>query len=187
MEFNRNNDLDFFINLNSGVFMSGLNVFQVIPLEKYSYFQFSSLKQTHEYISLLRTSSFADQTIGNLDFIKNEFEGDFASIEISCISIAGSTNIQNLFPKIGKWIPILNNPNYKILLPEVINALDMKESEFNFFRDGRIMNITKYVFDTRMLKNKYIFVLPEITSTLFATDLFIEKYNNLNCRGLEFK
>lgn len=167
--------------------MKKISVFQVIPSEKYSYFQFTNINQTLSYISAIRLNQFTDTSINNLKLIKNKYEGNFATIEISSISIAGDSNVQKENPEIGKWVSINGNSNYKVLLPEVVNALDMKESEFDYFKSGRIMRIKKYVFDTKKLLNKYLFILPEITSTLLVTDLFLKKYKDYNYCGLEFQ
>lgn len=70
----------------------------------------------------------------------------------------------------------------------VIDALDQEQSQFERFRDGRVMDIKRHVFDADKIGISAIFLLPYLRrSRVYVTDLFVERVQEARLTGFDFR
>ena len=79
--------------------------------------------------------------------------------------------------------------SYQLLNPiQVIDCLDMQQSQMRYNKNGRVTDIDQYVFHQEKLKGVYLFKLPELTRThIYATEAFRGIIESHQLTGLEFK
>jgi hypothetical protein len=68
---------------------------------------------------------------------------------------------------------------------EVRDALDEDASELKRFYDGRVMRITRYVFDAAKLDEATIFKLPQQRGRTYVTDRFADRAREAGLTGMD--
>jgi hypothetical protein len=128
----------------------------------------------------------------NKDQAQSQELGDMALID-SYGSIANfSQKAQSvLLPHIapyGEILPVhFDEAAFAIFnVTHIIDALDEQASEVVYFpSSGRVANIERFVFKPEVIKDQWIFKLPQDASN-FVTDRFVEVVRAAGLRGFEF-
>ena len=90
----------------------------------------------------------------------------------------------------GEVLPLpCGDENLALFNPRVIDgALDLTASTALRFGSGRIMRITKHMFDKRVLAGVDAFKIPDLrVSPTFVTERFVSAWTSAGLRGLEFR
>lgn len=106
------------------------------------------------------------------------------------------SDLLTLLEMAGEIIPIQveGQEFYVMNVLECVNALDEKNSQWDFYDDGSRANIKEYAFYSNRLSESSIFKIPQTSRTEILTysgikdedDEFIAVYNKLNFAGLIF-
>ena len=82
----------------------------------------------------------------------------------------------------------IDRVEYEIIEAQKIkNVLDIDKSIIKYFKDGRIMNIKKYVFKSTALYPN-MFRISEFPTFTFVSEAIIKKLKDANCiNGLDFE
>jgi hypothetical protein len=128
----------------------------------------------------------------NQDEAQSQELGDMARID-SYGSIANfSQKAQSvLLPHIapyGEVLPVhFDEAAFAIFnVTHIIDALDEQASEIKYFKSsGKVMTIERFVFKPEVIKDQWIFKLPQDASN-FVTDRFVEVVRAAGLRGFEF-
>lgn len=131
------------------------------------------------------------ENIKNLDFeyvkLENGRDKDFTVVCNTTILAIRST----LVNEIKKWdlenIIKINN-NYSIVIPRLIDALDIGNSKLEKFRkSNRIRTIKKYVFQEDKIRDAYLLKLNCLDcSPVYATQNFVDFVNENKLTGITF-
>jgi len=75
----------------------------------------------------------------------------------------------SLFEEIGEILPITIDgaPHHVLNVLRVVDALDMRQSEYRTFYQDRIASVDRYVFNPECLREESIFRIPQLRSSLF--------------------
>lgn len=82
----------------------------------------------------------------------------------------------------------INKPYYLVNVTNVIDALDMEQSEVVYFpHNGKFMNIRKYVFHHHKLEHEMLFKLPvNAINQILCTEQFKSLIEEAGLVGLKF-
>ncbi|MHC4404884.1 MAG: SMI1/KNR4 family protein [Planctomycetota bacterium] len=69
----------------------------------------------------------------------------------------------------------------------MIDCLDPKRSQFNYFSSGGVYRVERYVFRESLLEGKHIFRVPEARSTVIVSEEFKAAVENAGLVGLDFR
>ncbi|HWR14095.1 MAG TPA: DUF1629 domain-containing protein [Terriglobales bacterium] len=112
------------------------------------------------------------------------------------------------FPWLGEYAPVLRKPaiealgpvlrKYGQLLPlrgeevwlfnatTVLDALDYGQSEIAYYANGDILEIESHVFKRDRIGTTEIFKLPLRSSSVYVTNIFVERVRSAGLRGVSF-
>lgn len=99
-----------------------------------------------------------------------------------------------LLPHIGSYaqeLPLdFDERSYSLLnITRVIDALDESRSElYRFPSSGRVGDILRYVFKTELVKDEFIFKIPQLPrNAVFVTNRFVEIVTEAGLTGFDFQ
>ena len=161
-----------------------MKIYKVLLADNYIFFESNSIFDNyklheHDY-SCLPGMNF-------VLFSKNRhLTGDITVIDNPSL-ILFSKKAVSVFPK-EKYIDIKGIADYKLLELPLIDALDYKNSQIEYFQTApkQLKNIREYVFLEEKLKDTEIFALPIKGERAFATENFVCKYKAAGLTGIEF-
>lgn len=114
--------------------------------------------------------------------------GNICPIEDLCFSIAIDNYAKQVLSLKERCIPIEDSDGYEFVVPKVLDALDIDNSEIDFFSGTeKIKRIRKYVFHTNMLKNEELFIIPNYVSSVMCTESFYNRYVENKLTGISFQ
>lgn len=87
-----------------------------------------------------------------------------------------------------EFLPLITSVGeYWVINISVIDCLNVNDSVVRKFKEGRIMDVTKYAFYEEKIKNVHIFLIPELLSiSVFVSDEFKQIYEENGLTGLLF-
>lgn len=119
--------------------------------------------------------------------------GDVFSVEVSSF-ILNEKSYKILYSYIKNEVQIFKIKNekdnlYVVNVTNIIDCINHKKSEIKLFPStGRIMRVIKYVFKENLLKNVFIFKLPEFSNThIFVTEDFKKVVEENDIKGFKFE
>lgn len=161
-----------------------MNVYKAFLAES-GYQYFSADSESIERL-LNRDYSCVKELKLKLNTTDRKILGDITVIESSLLILFSSAIVLN-FDSAGSFIDLPKLDNFKLFVPEIIDALDWTKSEIDYFSDGkRLKRIRKYVFKSDMISEKEAFSLPIDNSPVFFTSIFFDKFKKLGLKGLDF-
>ena len=104
-------------------------------------------------------------------------------------STAAIAAISPLLDEYGELLPLKSNGGtFKLFNPtKILDALDEEASSTTRFSDGRIMRISKYVFNLDVTDGVDIFKIPNLrVSPTFVSQRFVDLWNSAGLHGLRF-
>lgn len=157
--------------------------YKAIISDEYQYFQVNSLED-REKLQALNTTTGTSFSL-SLASKNRQKIGELSVIDDSSLIIFKSEVI-SVFKEIGEFIQLKGLDGYNLLVPDVIDALDVSNSEIDYFRGTQeIKRIRKYSFNNKV-SNKKVFKLPIIASPVFFSSEVVEIYNNNGFHGIDF-
>lgn len=161
-------------------------VYTICPSEKYGFFTTGVLADTRSFISDLRGSTLGKR---NYDLKRSEDPlGNVCPIEMSCLTVAIDLNAKNCIKLNNKGISLLTNKEYEIIIPSVIDALDVEKSDITYFSGTKqIKRIAKYYFKVNRLKDIDLFIIPNCLTPVMCTDRFYDCCKQNKLTGVSFK
>ncbi|SHF34408.1 hypothetical protein SAMN05444392_11634 [Seinonella peptonophila] len=97
--------------------------------------------------------------------------------------------LEQILSKTGEFLPIHNHEKeiYFYHLLKKIPALDLEQSIVRRYpSNGEIANFHKLVFKPHLIKDQYLFQIPESSSRIFVTDQFVKVVKKYQLNGLRF-
>jgi hypothetical protein len=100
--------------------------------------------------------------------------------------------LDKLLPHIasyGEVLPVLFDeaPFAIFNVTNVVDSLDESASEIKYFKDGGVMRIVNFVFKPELVKNEWIFKIPQRSGAHnFVTDRFVQVVRDADLRGFGF-
>jgi len=133
----------------------------------------------------IKVKLLSDQKSGNL------LSGDFPSFasHVPVFSKRTVLAINDLLRSRGELYPLICDEGdyYAFNVTNVVDALDLEDSEIKYFRDGRIMRILHHKFRTEKLIGQHIFKIPQTPlMDVFVTQDFVSRVENANLLGFKF-
>jgi hypothetical protein len=120
--------------------------------------------------------------------------GDFPSLFAGVPPVFSKRALEVLNPLIADSIEILplvglESEFFIVNVIDVVDCLDHQRSKYIKFENSeRIMHVEYYVFKENCLKNKHIFIIPEIIrKAVFVSDAFKTLVEQNRLEGLIFK
>jgi len=101
-----------------------------------------------------------------------------------------ATALREILLQNGEVLPLpCGGENLAVFNPRVINgALDLNASTVLRFGSGRIMRVTKHVFDKPVVAGVDAFKIPDLrVSPTFVTEGFVSAWTSAGLRGLDFR
>jgi hypothetical protein len=98
--------------------------------------------------------------------------GDFLGFTLGTFAFGDRVleEFGSLFKELGEVLPITidGEPHHVLNVLKVVDALDLKRSEYRTFYQDRIAAVDRYVFDPERLKDESIFMIPQLLSSLMV-------------------
>lgn len=117
--------------------------------------------------------------------------GDYALLgTVPVFSVAAVDALLDLLKPNGELLPVryARKEYMAYNVTRVIDALDEHQSTIVRFTTGRIMSITKYVFDQRLIMNVPIFKIPQLPlAYVFVSDTFVNRVQEKRLTGFSFR
>lgn len=117
--------------------------------------------------------------------------GDFALLgTVPIFSATAVDALLDLLRPNGELLPLryARKEYMAYNVTRVIDALDEQQSSIIRLTTGRIMSITKYVFDEAMLINASIFKIPQqLLAFVFVSDVFVNRVQEKHLTGFRFR
>ncbi len=78
--------------------------------------------------------------------------------------------------------------NYSLLnVANLVDALDTEQSEIDYFPNlDQISRIKRYVFFPDLVRDQWIFKIPQLPRPTFVTDRFVDLVNQNHLTGFDF-
>lgn len=159
--------------------------YDVIPKDGYKTYKFNGIPVEERNFDKIYPSEYKDEVDKPI--------GDVFSVQISSF-ILNEKSYRVLYPYIKNEVQIFKIKSedenlYVVNVTNIIDCLDYDKSEFKrFTSSGRIMEVTKYAFKERLLKNAFIFKLPEFSNNLnYVTEDFKKVVEENNIKGFKFE
>jgi len=157
--------------------------YKAVIADEYQYFQVASLDDRE----ILQALSNTPETVFSFSMAtKNrQKKGELSVIDDASL-IVFKKDITSVFNGIGEFIQIKGLDDYNLLVPDVIDALDVEKSEIDYFRGTQeIKRIRKYVFNSKV-DGKKVFKLPITASPVFFSSDVLDIYNENGFQGVDF-
>ena len=167
-----------------------MNIYSISPVKNYAFISSQTLDDMYSLINQLRKGLTTNNSfIGHLEMkSKSKRIGNICPIEVSCLTIAVDSYSKGLLSINNAYLPISCLDGFEMVVPSVIDALDNRRSEFEYFSDGkRIMTIKKYWFNLATLKGIDLFIIPDCVTPVMCTDSFADQCKKNKLSGVSFK
>jgi hypothetical protein len=117
--------------------------------------------------------------------------GDYALLgTVPVFSATAVDALLDLLRPNGELLPVrYSRKEYMAYnVSRVIDALDESQSAITRFTTGRIMSITKYVFDEDLLISAPIFKIPQLPlAYVFVSEVFVNRVRDTGLTGFSFR
>ncbi len=159
-----------------------MNIYKVCLSESYQFFSGLDSQKMQKFEK--NDFSEIDKIRFSLDSKDRPNVGDITTVATSCC-LAFSKKAQKVFS--GLSFVNLNDTDFCICNIPEIDALDMENSQIDYFQDTKkLKRIRKYSFNIDVVGNHICFKLPIIASPVFVTQKFVDKYLKEGFKGVDF-
>lgn len=122
--------------------------------------------------------------------------GDLAGIGSNLDPMAWSRHaLEVLRPHLGDCIQALplnfdegQSAGYSLVnITHVIDALDVAASDIQYFDDGALWRVNTYSFKPELVREQWIFKIPQAPYKAFVTDRFVDRVRQAGLSGFDFE
>ncbi|MFD2611582.1 imm11 family protein [Paenibacillus gansuensis] len=145
--------------------------------------------------TIMARNNFRGHSIQNWEYVEVKRSGRKAicdiyafSVQHPIVSVKSSEFFKLYFPEEIQLLDVFNGKEkfYILNVINLIDCLDMDKSKIEYFSSGRIMEVVSYSFKPDLIKESYLFKVPQYPSKIFATDRMKKLVESTDLIGYKF-